>query len=139
MSIWTHVTGNIIIEQISFNNKKFKNISFGNECQFDDKNIETWYNCDIPQGTEGSLYLRYSETYVSKNQKYTNVTITGDLRDFSFKKNKDVIFNWLKNIKLPKSSFIRNGVMSIDFEDEDRHIYIYDNEWIELKICKENQ
>ncbi len=133
MSIWTHINGNIILEEIAFNSPSFQPISIGNEAQFEDDE-DIWNQCNIPSGSEGSLYLRYSETFKTKSQRYTNITITGSLRNFSYKNQKDTIINWLNNLKLPSNSFIRDGIISIEFEDEAKHVYHYDinEKWIEF-------
>jgi len=141
MSIWTHCNGNIVYEEINFN-ENFVGLRLDREYHWDDPSTSP-DTCEIPQGSEGSLYQTISSSQTSASQKRWNITITGDLRDHSFLHNYGDIQGWLseamkQTFKRSDSIFVlREAVVSIRYEDDPDWTYIFrvcGDDWTESRI-----
>lgn len=139
MSLWTHIAATIRIDDFSFGDDPLKPPHFGITCDFDSSE-ESWEDCSVPCGSEGSLQYKLIDSAENTNTTAKWVaTFWGDLRDFG--SDEDVIgvieyFN-----KCIENRCIRNGVLEIAVEYQPSRVFViqYDEEleksyWRELKF-----
>jgi len=100
MSIWTHVSGDIRVDDWSFVGDKRNTIKdikklLGPVSTFEKPNRR----CKLPIGSEGSLEYQIWENPSESDLARFNISIWGDLRSFD---SKDVvkIEQWFKNLYL---------------------------------------
>lgn len=115
MSIWTHVSATIRIDDL--------NSIFGNNSTDLSKVFirDTWQhsnkNGNLPTGSEGSLDVEFIERPENDGGQYMKtVCIFGDLRDYE---DLAPIHSWWLNIKnnLPKGCDIRQGILLAECEN----------------------
>ena len=118
MSIWTHITGCIRVDDMKMilqpNNKTdFSKIFIRN----------TWYhpndNGNLPTGSEGSIDVEFIERTNDNASDYMRtVAFFGDLRDFT-QEDCQTIKDWWYNIpiQLGKGCSIRQAVLNVEPED----------------------
>ena len=118
MSIWTHVNASIRIDALRF--EKSKKINFEDllvVSTYENPNPDTTLPCGSEGSLEWSLWKNPSESSLFSY----NLNIFGDLRDYS-SENKSELIDWWK--KLLKNFYVRQAVLQVEFEDEER-CYIY--------------
>ena len=118
MSIWTHITGCIRVDDMKMilqpNNKTdFSKIFVRN----------TWYhpndNGNLPTGSEGSIDVEFIDRNDDESSSYMRtVAFFGDLRDFT-QEDCQTIKDWWYNIstQLGKGCSIRQAVLNVEPED----------------------
>lgn len=117
MSIWTHITGCVRVDDLKmvFQHKKtdFSNIFVR----------DTWYHSNskgnLPTGSEGSIDVEFIDRNDDESTDYIRtVAFFGDLRDFG-KENCKKVVDWWRHIpeSLGKSCIIRQAVLQISPED----------------------
>ena len=118
MSIWTHITGCIRVDDMKMilqpNNKTdFSKIFVRN----------TWYhpndNGNLPTGSEGSIDVEFIDRNDDESSSYMQtVAFFGDLRDFT-QEDCQTIKDWWYNIpiQLGKGCSIRQAVLNVEPED----------------------
>ena len=101
MSVWTHVSGIIRIDDFRFGNDTLPDFDklIGKECQWESP-MEIWDDTNenpqdyLPMGSEGSLEKSiWINPDTSCMSSYT-VSIFGDLRDYE---DSESIIEWFKN------------------------------------------
>jgi len=124
MSQWTHVAGIIRIDGLFIPGVDEKIPNLGNTCQFEDDE-SVWGLCDVPCGSEGSLYTSlYINPDTSMLARYV-ATIWGDLRDWgSVAGDTEVIVDYFNRIV--KGHVVRGGCFTVDVEGQAIFTYIYD-------------
>ena len=129
MSIWTHVNGQIRIDDMRFgtdsNLSIIKNI-IGNTCDYHSTD-EEWEKCSVPTGSEGSLQYSIIENPDKSSLAAYTVAIWGDLRDFS-DKDVDKIRVWFDKILNSSGLWIRQAVLQIEVENGICQILRYEYE-----------
>lgn len=118
MSIWTHITGCIRVDDMKMilqpNNKTdFSKIFVRN----------TWYhpndNGNLLTGSEGSIDVEFIDRNDDESSSYMRtVAFFGDLRDFT-QEDCQTIKDWWYNIpmQLGKGCSIRQAVLNVEPED----------------------
>lgn len=133
MSMWTHVSGNIRVDDYSFfqgdryTDKEIKKI-LGPMSTWEEPNDK----CKLPMGSEGSLeYDIWTNPSESSLFRY-NIAIYGDLRDFGPENIKE-IEDWFSNLHkqfTPGDTYFnwRDAILRISCEDGTQEIlYLDDN------------
>lgn len=116
MSVWAHVNGSVRVDSIRMLGKPdFSKIFI--KSLWDDTNS----NCNMPEGSEGSLDFRVIENPDKDSLSAYTVSIFGDLRDYSKDRLQD-IKDWFERV-LKECGMIRQAILQIDFEDDDK-VYI---------------
>ena len=128
MSVWTHINGNIRLDEFGeHSERKIKSImgkmkvykpelSGLSEDDFSDDYNEI----TLPIGSEGSvLYSVVANKDVSSLPAYS-ISIWGDLRDYDTDKVNEELIPWFKDLLLTfKSGYMlmRNAILEIEVED----------------------
>lgn len=116
MSVWTHVNGSIRVDSIRMLGKPdFSKIFIKSLWE----NTNT--NCNMPEGSEGSLDFRIIENPNKDSLAAYTVSIFGDIRDYSKERLQD-IKDWFERV-IKECGMIRQAILQIDFEDCDK-VYI---------------
>lgn len=122
MSIWTHVAGMIRVDSIFP-----KGIpSLGRTCDFDSPQSE-WDLCDVPCGSEGSLFWRFENTQRGNSLSRGHFSIWGDLRSYE---NPDEVLAWLNTLPeiLRDAGFgIRQAVVQCEVENQGAHLFHFEH------------
>ena len=118
MSIWTHITGCIRVDDM--------NMIFQPNNKTDFSKIfvrDTWHhpsdNGNLPTGSEGSIDVEFIDRTDDEASNYIRtIALFGDLRDFNEEDCKSVI-DWWYNIpqSLGNDCIIRQAVLQISPED----------------------
>ena len=116
MSEWTHVNASVRIDSMRLIMDK---PDFGVGVQYEDDE-SAWEKCNIPCGSEGSLYINLWEDPSESSLSAYTANIFGDLRDYD---NDQEIIDYFNRIVDGK--IIRNGFFSIDFESRDIRHFAY--------------
>ena len=110
MSIWTHITGTIRIDDFD----TMSNLS----------NIfirDTWHNRNkngnLPSGSEGSIDVEIIERNEEGTEYMKTVAFFGDLRDFDSHKCQEVKKWWFEIPNRLKSGYVRQAVLQVQCED----------------------
>lgn len=112
MSVWTHIAGCIRVDSLPFMQQPdFKKI-FVKEL-WDEKDEG---ECNMPNGSEGSLDYRIVRNPNPDAMSAYTVLIFGDLRDFG-KGDRNEIEEWWNRV-LKECGMIRQAVLQVVFEDE---------------------
>lgn len=121
MSIWTHVLGTIRFDSWT-GLEPAPNI--GISCHFTDP-PEQWDKCNIPCGSEGSLFIsKWEDPSKSTVAKYT-ITIFGDLRDYDDEQGIIDYFN-----RITKDQDIRQACFTFYVEGKDARTFVWkENIW----------
>lgn len=118
MSIWTHITGCVRVDDIKMMFQPNNKTDFSNVFVRD-----TWYHPNskgnLPTGSEGSIDVEFIDRNDDESSAYMRtITFFGDLRDFGKENCKEVV-DWWYHIpeSLGKSCMIRQAVLQISSED----------------------
>lgn len=112
MSVWTHVAGCIRVDSFPFMAQPdFKKI-FIKEL-WDEKDEG---ECNMPNGSEGSLDYRIIRNPDPDAMSAYTVLIFGDLRDFG-KDDRNEIEEWWNRV-LKECGMIRQAILQVIFENE---------------------
>ena len=118
MSTWTHVSGCIRVDSFSFMPQPdFKKIFVKNLWNEKDEG-----ECNMPNGSEGSLDYRIIRNPNPDAMSAYTIAIFGDLRDFG-KEDKEELVNWWNRV-LNECSMIRQAVLQVIFEDSEEPLIL---------------
>ncbi len=125
MSTWTHICGCIRFDGVVALGTPAPNL--GRTCSFDDDS-DTWDNCDVPCGSEGSIEHHLRTCTEDSKMARWSAMFYGDLRDYD---DHDEILEYFKRIT--EGRMIRQGVFTIDTSGMEPRTYEYDsaenNQW----------
>ena len=119
MSSWTAINAAIRFDHLSVVQGPFDPF-FGHTCTYEDGEAE-WEQCDVPNGSEGSLQYKYVEYPDNENALVQgSLVIWGDLRDFEEADHPQVI-EYLTRICEDRE--VRSGIAQLN-----EQVYAYDRE-----------
>ena len=118
MSTWTHVSGCIRVDSFSFMPQPdFKKIFVKSLWNEKDEG-----ECNMPNGSEGSLDYRIIRNPDPDAMSAYTIAIFGDLRDFG-KEDKEELVNWWNRV-LNECGMIRQAVLQVIFEDSEEPLIL---------------
>ncbi len=132
MSIWTHVAGIVRVDGIGSVTPPIPKFNTW-QWEDDDATIDA---CDVPAGSEGSLYVEIWEAKENSVAKYT-VSVFGDLRDYDDEEAIIAFFN-----KITSKGYapigVRGGVFTVKVEGKSGRSFAWvDEEWKEMQAVEE--
>jgi hypothetical protein len=128
MSQWTHVNGSIRIDMIR---GLMPAINFKEVFKTADYDDDSFDDCNVPCGSEGSIDVSVWENPSDSAMSAYTVNFFGDLRDYD---DENEIVTWFTKIVDGSGYMVRDAVMSIDTEGNDKTFYSSsDNGVIKIK------
>ena len=142
MSQWTHVCGCIRID--SLNHKTMKDLirNAMGETLYYSSSMLKWEEAEehperyTPMGSEGGIEYDIWENPNHNHLDAYVVTIWGDLRDYN---DVQEIADWFNKIIYNSNFLIRDAVLSIDVEFQDKTVLLYKYKANECVVMKEEE
>ena len=127
MSIWTHVNGNIRLDEFDYRNVEIIKFILGKMNTYDPGlsglPIEDFSNNDkdilLPCGSEGSLKYNVLSNKDLNSLEAHSISIWGDLRDYDDKDVIEKLIPWFSNLLncfIKNRLFIRNACLEVEIE-----------------------
>ncbi len=154
MSIWTHINGNIRLDEfINHDNEKVKSILGKMAAYKKEKSglpIEDFSilkeDIKLPYGSEGSILYSVITNSDESSLPAHSISLWGDLRDFDINSVEDSLIPWFKNILsefIREKLIVRNAILQAEVEAGVTFILIADTNnmniqknTIDIKIIK---
>lgn len=142
MSQWTHVCGCVRIDSIDHDevNEGIERV-FGKIATWDSP-IDVWEEYDehpelyTPTGREGGVQYDVWENPYENHMASHTVSIWGDLRDYS---SVEKIAKWFNKILYDSDLLIRDAVLSIDVEYQQKVVLVYDDDAEQCIVCTKEE
>ena len=144
MSIWTHVNGNIRLDEFMVHDtKKVKDI-LGKMAVYNKENsglpIEDFSilkeDIKLPYGSEGSILYSVISNTDEHSLPAHSISIWGDLRDYDIGSVEDELIPWFKNTLnkfIENRLIIRNAILQAEIETGITYILIADTNNMNLQ------
>lgn len=103
MSEWTHVTGHIRVNALVFDksliedNRRTLEGTIGKPVSYEELGTKKDKESRVPKGSEGSLCIKYNHNDLC-DVAFWEISIWGDLRDYSDDDIKSNLIPWFKDI-----------------------------------------